>query len=155
MRDGKHTSDAASQLCLKSIQSQLHGLQTYFAAHRWQSVTILAQKAYTWRLRVLPYMYTAFFDSHTYGCSIMRPLFFSFPGDQSTYYNDFQWMLGDALLVAPVLSQGTSFVSAYFPQGVWYSLYNYSMIDTSSAAQNVSLPVWLRTPFIAVPLRST
>ena len=116
---------------------------------------ILAQKAYTWRLRVLPYMYSAFFDSHTYGCSIMRPLLFSFPGDQSTYYNDFQWMLGDALLVAPVLSQGTSFVSAYFPQGVWYSLYNYSMIDTSSAAQNVSLPVWLRTPFIAVPLQST
>ena len=71
----------------------------------------------------------------------MRPLFFSFPGDQSTYYNSFQWMLGDALLVAPVLSQGTSFVSAYFPQGVWYNLYNYSMIDTSSAAQNVSLLV--------------
>ena len=115
-------------------------------------MTILAQKAYTWRLRALPYMYTAFFDSHTYGCSIMRPLFFSFPGDQSTYHNNFQWMLGDALLVAPVLSQGTSFVSAYFPQGVWYNLYNYTMIDTSRAAQNVSLLVCFTTYFIDIHL---
>ena len=60
------------------------------AACRWQSVTTLAQKAYTWRLRVLPYHYTAFFDSHTYGCSVMRPLFFAFPSDTATYYNNYQ-----------------------------------------------------------------
>jgi len=102
---------------------------------------MLAQKAYTWRLRVLPYHYTAFFDSHTYGCSVMRPLFFSFPGDPSTYYNNYQWMLGDALLVAPILSQGISSLSAYFPQGVWYNLYNYTAIDTSSSGQNMTVQV--------------
>ena len=103
----------------------------------------MAQKVFTWRLRVLPYHYTAFFDSHTYGCSVMRPLFFLFPGDGSTYYNNYQWMLGDALLVAPILSQGTSTLSAYFPQGVWYNLYNYSAIDTSSGGQNITVQVCL------------
>ncbi len=71
----------------------------------------------------------------------MRPLFFSFPGDPSTYYNNYQWMLGDALLVAPILSQGTSSLSAYFPQGVWYNLYNYTAIDTSSSGQNMTVQV--------------
>ena len=108
---------------------------------RWPSVTTVAQKAFTWRLRVLPYHYTAFFDSHTYGCSVMRPLFFPFPGDASTYYNNYQWMLGDALLVAPILSQGTSTLSAYFPQGVWYNLYKHSTIDTSSGGQNITVQV--------------
>lgn len=106
---------------------------------RWPTVTTVAQKAFTWRLRVLPYHYSAFFDSHTYGCSVMRPLYFPFPGDVSTYYNNYQWMLGDALLVAPILSQGTSTLSAYFPQGVWYNLYNYSATDTSSGGQNITV----------------
>ena len=72
----------------------------------------------------------------------MRPLFFPFPGDESTYYNNYQWMLGDALLVAPILSQGTSTLSAYFPQGVWYNLYNFSAIDTSSGGQNITVQAY-------------
>lgn len=48
-------------------------------------------------------------------------------------------MLGDALLVAPILSQGASTLSAYFPKGLWYNLYNYSTIDTSSGGQNITV----------------
>ena len=59
----------------------------------------VSQKAFQWRLRLLPYHYTAFYDAHTYGCPVMRPTFFSFPVDSSAYALDQQWMLGDALLV--------------------------------------------------------
>lgn len=58
----------------------------------------------------------------------MRPLFFSFPGDSTTYNIDQQWMLGDALMVAPIMTQGTSSTSAYFPSGVWYNLYDHTAI---------------------------
>ena len=33
----------------------------------------LTQKAYDWRLRAVPYHYTAFYDAHINGCSVMRP----------------------------------------------------------------------------------
>ena len=41
-------------------------------------------------------------------------------------------MLGNALMVAPVLEQGAASVSAYFPQGTWYSLYDHALVDASS-----------------------
>ena len=76
----------------------------------------------------MPYLYTAFYDAHSFGCSIMRPLFFSFPGNSMTYSIDQQWMMGDALMVAPILTQGTSSTMAYFPSGVWYNLYDHTAI---------------------------
>lgn len=50
-------------------------------------------------------------------------------------------MLGDAIMVAPILLEGTDTVPAYFPAGKWYDLYNYSGIDTSAAAQHLTVTV--------------
>ncbi len=101
----------------------------------------LTQKAYDWRLRAVPYHYTAFYDAHTNGCSVMRPLFFSWPSDTASLLIDRQWMLGDAIMVAPILLEGTDTVPAYFPAGKWYDLYNHSSIDTSAAAQHLPVMV--------------
>jgi hypothetical protein len=101
----------------------------------------MAQKAFTWRLRALPYHYTAFYDAHTFGCSVMRPLFFSFPTDNVTYPVSLQWMLGDAIMIAPILYEGINATTAYFPAGVWYDLYNHTAIDTSSGGQQLTVKV--------------
>ena len=50
-------------------------------------------------------------------------------------------MLGNALMVAPVLEQGAAAVSAYFPQGTWYSLYDHALLDASSGGAFHSVPV--------------
>ena len=54
-------------------------------------------------------------------------------------------MLGDAITVAPILLEGTNTVPAYFPAGKWYDLYNHSSIDTSAAAQHLTVMVTLRS----------
>ena len=94
----------------------------------------------------MPYHYTAFYDAHTNGCSVMRPLFFSWPSDTASFLIDRQWMLGDAIMVAPILLEGTDTVPAYFPAGKWYDLYNYSSIDTSAAPVTMPVTVSARSP---------
>ena len=99
-----------------------------------------------WRYKALPYIYTAFFDAHQYGSPVARPLFYTFPSDTTTWSNNGQWMMGDGIMIAPCLQENGSSVNVYFPQGTWYSLYNYGQIDASAAATNRSLEVGLQLP---------
>lgn len=101
----------------------------------------VARKAFGMRYRAMPYLYTAFFDSHQFGCPTMRPLFFTFPNDQQTWTADTQFMIGDGLMVVPCLQENGTSVNAYFPQGMWYSIYNYVPVDASTAATTLSLEV--------------
>ncbi len=90
---------------------------------RWSQVSEVARKVLATRYRLMPYLYTAFFDSHTYGCPVARPLFFGWPGDNTTRGVNEQWMMGDALLVSPVMYSGASSARVYFPAGTWYNFY--------------------------------
>ncbi|RUS84828.1 hypothetical protein EGW08_007443 [Elysia chlorotica] len=78
-------------------------------------------------------MHTFFntFLQYTYSCPPptpsplpVQPLFVfvctRFPNDSQALDVDKQFMLGPALLVSPVLTQGASNVTAYFPEGQWY-----------------------------------
>lgn len=108
---------------------------------RWPKVAEVARKAFALRMRALPYLYSSFFESHLYGCPVMRPMFFSFPSDQTTWDSNTQFMIGDGLLVAPCLQENGTSVDIYFPQGLWYSLYDYSVTDASTAPTNTTLEV--------------
>jgi hypothetical protein len=53
-----------------------------------------------------------------------------------------QWLMGDALLVSPVLRRGANTTDAYFPGGtVWYSFYDGTPIDATSGGTTVTLTV--------------
>ena len=144
-------------LCCRGLHQALH----VCAPCRHSTIKVLARKAYDWRLRAVPYHYTAFHNAHLNGCPVMRPLFFSWPSESASFLIDQQWMLGDALMIAPILLEGTDTVPAYFPAGTWYNLYNHISIDTSAAAQNLSvsvsvlhmLPLFAKQHFLAA-LRS-
>ena len=54
----------------------------------------VSRKVLGWRLRLAPYLYSAFYDSHAHGCPVARPLFFVFPADATTLLLREQWMMG-------------------------------------------------------------
>jgi alpha-glucosidase (family GH31 glycosyl hydrolase) len=55
------------------------------------------------------------------GEPIVKPLFFNFPGERETYTLSDQWLLGDAVLSAPVLTSAES-RAIYLPAGTWYDV---------------------------------
>ena len=71
------------------------------------------------RQRLLPYLYTLFEEAHASGAPILRPLLFEFPDDATTYSADDEFMLGSALLVAPIARPGIEYRHVYLPRGMW------------------------------------
>ena len=67
------------------------------------------------RYTLLPHWYTTFYQAHTTGMPVMRPMFLEFPEDESTYSMDNQWMIGSSLLVCPVTAEGQNSVRVYLP----------------------------------------
>lgn len=81
------------------------------------------------------------YEAHTTGVPLARPLFFEYPEDKETWLVDEQFLLGNALLVSPVLTEGSTSVHAYFPKGIWYNLF-----DSSSMVRAVDQGVWEDLP---------
>jgi sulfoquinovosidase len=53
------------------------------------------------------------------GVPIVRPLWLAFPGDEEAARQDQEWMLGEDVLVAPVVEKGATQRKVYFPAGAW------------------------------------
>ena len=48
---------------------------------------------------------------------------------------------GDALLISPILRRGATATKAYFPAGLWYSLYDHSVVNATAGGRNVTVTV--------------
>ena len=81
------------------------------------------------RMRLLPYLYTLFEESHRNGAPIMRPLLFEYPGDTTTYTVDDEFLLGDAMLVAPITRRGVEHRHVYLPEGCWFHYWTGERFD--------------------------
>lgn len=66
-----------------------------------------------------PYLQTLVTQATTDGTPIVRPLFWHAPGDHTALHINDQFMLGDVLLVAPVVTPNTTSRDVYLPAGRW------------------------------------
>ncbi|MBX2874023.1 MAG: glycoside hydrolase family 31 protein [Saprospiraceae bacterium] len=78
------------------------------------------KRAIELRYELLPYIYNEMHKASQTGIPPMRPLFFDYPEDESTYTLDNQFLLGGELLIAPVLTPEASSRKVYLPKGKWY-----------------------------------
>ena len=75
------------------------------------------------RMELLPYIRAEAAKCVESGRPLMRPMAYAFPGDARCVGIDDEYMFGDALLVAPVLSEGVSERKVYLPGGEWRDFY--------------------------------
>ncbi len=68
---------------------------------------------------LLPYFATYAAEAHRTGVPIIRHTMLEYPQDPRSYGAEYQYLLGDHLLVAPVIEQGATTRKLYLPQGEW------------------------------------
>jgi len=76
------------------------------------------------RYTLLPFLYTALQEAHRSGVPLFRPLMLNYQDDPSTYNLDDEFMIGDDLLVAPILKPDITRRLVYLPAGSWYDYWS-------------------------------
>ncbi|MEE4377200.1 MAG: glycoside hydrolase family 31 protein [Candidatus Competibacteraceae bacterium] len=125
------------------------------------------------RYRLLPYLYSCAFQHYLTGDPLLRPLLYEY--DDPAYENlDDQYLLGDALLVAPILTADSDGPSVFdqgvrktcrhvaLPPGWWFDLNRGEWLSggriLSYAAALDEVPLFVRDgaiiPYYSGPLRN-
>lgn len=76
------------------------------------------------RYRLLPFLYTVLEEAHRTGVPLFRPLVLNYQNDSNTLNLDDEFMVGDDLLVAPILQPNQTSRLVYLPEGVWYDFHS-------------------------------
>jgi alpha-glucosidase len=76
------------------------------------------------RYKLLSYFYTVAWDTTQTGFPPIRPLFFENSGDTKLWDIDDEFLLGEVLLIAPVLFDGAQNRRITLPPGLWYSYWD-------------------------------
>lgn len=81
--------------------------------------------AFLLRNRMVPYIYTAAYQSYNSGVGIVHPLYYHYPEEDNSYKYDTQYMFGDSILVSPVVrpvDPATELAkkNIWIPPGAWF-----------------------------------
>lgn len=99
------------------------------------------------RERLVPYLAEEARRAIGAGEPLMRPLFFDAPAASEAFTHPYQWMLGDELLVAPVVDEGADAVRAWLPEGEWVDAFRGTRHSGGVIERDVPLDeaaVWIR-----------
>ena len=110
------------------------------------------------RYRLMPYIYSAFYEASETGMPIARSLCINYPHNDKVYDINYQYqfLFGDDMLVAPLTSNEKS-KKIYLPGGDWYNLYSDEKIGGGKEfvqdVPNYQLPVFIKASAI-IPTQS-
>ncbi|KAI9284580.1 alpha glucosidase [Umbelopsis sp. AD052] len=97
--------------------------------YRWPEVAEATRLALAARYAMMPYLYTLFEEANTVGTGVWRPLIFEYPKDDRFLAEDVQFLIGDSVLVSPIVVENATSIHAKFPTGVWYDWYNGKAVN--------------------------
>ncbi|KAJ2666496.1 hypothetical protein IW148_000984 [Coemansia sp. RSA 1199] len=79
------------------------------------------------RYRLLPYLYTLFRETSLTGLPLLRPMWVEFPRESSLFAEDSAFMVGSAIMVAPVTTAEAQSVRVVFPSHeIWYDMHSHA-----------------------------
>lgn len=143
---GGFTGGPSAELFARWIQ--LGSISPFFRTHvqssaprqePWSfgtSIESISRNAIALRYQWLPYFYSLMYEASETGIPLLRPLFLAYQNDEKTYQRNDQIMLGDFVLVAPVLDAGQKSRMLYLPPGIWF---DHATTHAFEGAQEMSV----------------
>ena len=102
----------------------------------WEQVEARCRNVLEARMRLVPYLYAAFMIGYrNEGLPPFRGLMADYPGDPAAFVDD-EYMMGDALLVAPLFAREAS-RKIYLPKGTWFDFWTREKI---AGGQSIEVP---------------
>lgn len=106
-------------------------------ADGWEAAEAQCRAVIEWRMRFIPYLQAAFVRYQREGLPPFRALVMDYPDDPEVHSLSDQYLMGDSLLVAPVIvgprrgpgpapgvgAHGEARRSVYLPEGDWYDFW--------------------------------
>jgi len=127
-----------------------HGSRPYVEPWRFgATVEDICRDFIGLRYELMPYLYSLFYQAHTTGAPIQRPMVYDFQNDAATINQDYDFMFGPFMLVSPVYTPGATTRSVYLPSGAewidWWTdtVYNGGQTVTADAPLE-RLPIFVR-----------
>ncbi|MOA09193.1 Alpha-xylosidase [compost metagenome] len=90
--------------------------------YKWVQET--CRELFELRMSLVPYLYTAFARYLKEGVPPFRALVMDYPDDEHTYNIDDAYMMGDSILVAPLVT-GAREREVYLPRGDWRDFWTH------------------------------
>jgi len=91
--------------------------------------TAINRKFIELRYKLMPYLYSVFWEHHRYGFPILRPLVMLEQEIVSNHFRQDEFAFGDKILVCPVLEQGAVSRTVYLPRGKWYNFWTHELLN--------------------------
>jgi alpha-glucosidase len=113
-----------------------------------QDVTDITRKFVELRYKLLPYLYTMFYQYATDGVPMIKPLVYFDQEDHQTYYRTDEFIFGDHMLVCPVQEPNAKGRRMYIPRGKWYNYWTGEVVEGGKEqwvdADIDSIPLFVR-----------
>jgi len=90
---------------------------------------VINRKFIELRYKLLPYIYSAFWEHHRYGFPILRPVVMLEQEIPTNRYREDEFTFGDKILVCPVLEEGATSRKVYLPEGAWYDYWTHAALE--------------------------
>ncbi|HWV72194.1 MAG TPA: TIM-barrel domain-containing protein, partial [Pseudosphingobacterium sp.] len=81
------------------------------------------------RYKLLPYIYSAFWEQTKYGFPILRPVTMIEQEELGNIVREEEFSFGDKILVSPVVNPGQLTKRVYLPKGQWYNYWSHEQLN--------------------------
>ena len=105
----------------------------------------LSRKAIEFRYKILPYIYTTFYQYSTKGTPMIRPLAFLDQIERETLHRMDEFGFGDLLLVCPISKPQVLGRWLYLPKGEWFNFW-------TDERQESNMEFWAETAIDEIPV---